>query len=384
MQLVILGATGSIGQSAMKVWEQHRDEIRIEGLVAHRDGERLWRMGCAMGARWVALADEEAAGRLARDHRGESGPEVVAGRPAMMEALGHCNATHVLAAMSGFAGLEPTIKALERGMKVLLANKETLVAAGDLVRAAADHNGGEIIPVDSEHSAIFQCLAKAQPFRRIVLTCSGGPFRGWSREQLDDVTVDQALKHPRWSMGPKITVDSATLMNKGLEVIEAHYLFRAPYDAIDVVVHPESVVHSMVEFVDGATMAQCGYPDMQVPIAVAMAWPERWRLDVPNFSWPGTTLHFEEPDRDTFRLLALAGEAGRIGNRAPAVLNAANEVAVAAFLSGQIAFLDIATTVEETLDHADLQQRLDTMGEVIETDRRARELASAIVARHAH
>ncbi|MDA8205196.1 MAG: 1-deoxy-D-xylulose-5-phosphate reductoisomerase [Thermaerobacter sp.] len=381
MRLVILGATGSIGQSAYSVWEQHRDEVTVEGLVAHRENERLWGMGTAMNARWVGLADKESAQQLERAHRGEPGPKIVAGKEAILEALGVCDATHVLAAMSGFAGLEPTMTALARGRKVLLANKETLVAAGDLVRAKADQSGADIVPVDSEHSAIFQCLALNQPFRRIVLTCSGGPFRGWRSDELAEVTVEQALRHPNWSMGPKITIDSATLMNKGLEIIEAHYLFRASYDAIDVVIHPESVVHSLVEFVDGATMAQCGYPDMRVPIAVAMAWPQRWTLDVPDFGWTGRTLHFEAPDTGTFRLLRLARAAGITGGAAPAILNAANEVAVASFLAGRIRFLDIADTVEETLNTLRGDDTLTSVEQVIETDKRARAQADMLISR---
>ncbi len=267
--------------------------------------------------------------------------------------------------------------ALERGMTVMLANKETLVAAGDLVTRTADRAGARIIPVDSEHSAIFQCLGSGEPFRRIILTCSGGPFRGRTRNELQHVTVEEALKHPNWSMGPKITIDSATLMNKGLEVIEAHHLFRVSYDVIDVVVHPQSVIHSMVEFVDGATMAQCGFPDMRVPVQVAMSWPERWPLDVPAFLWPGQQLEFAEPDLDTFRLLALARQAGEQGGLYPTVLNAANEVAVQAFLERRISFLDIAQTVEDTLaDYAGVGT-MASLDDVLEADRWGRQRVAA-------
>lgn len=382
MRLVILGATGSVGQSALSVWSQHRDRVAVEGLVAHRSGEALWQMGQTMQASWIALTDDEAARELALRHRGEDGPRILAGQAEMLAALAEGDITHVLAAMSGFSGLTPTLTALERGLTVLLANKETLVAAGDVVQAAARRGGGHIIPVDSEHSAIFQCLGMGQAYSRIILTCSGGPFRGWSRTELSRATVEEALKHPNWSMGPKITIDSATLMNKGLEVIEAHYLFGADYSTIDVVIHPESVVHSLVEFVDGATLAQCGHPDMRVPIAVAMAWPDRWTLDVPPFKWPGTTLHFEEPDLETFRLLALARQAGVQGGLMPALLNAANEVAVAHFLERRIRFLDIANAVEETLNSWSRRSVADGVQAVVEADNWARRQAQQVLSQH--
>ncbi len=377
MRMVVLGATGSVGQSAYSVFEQHADRVSVDGLVARQDGEGLWAMGVRMGARWVALTDMDAARRLAQSVAGRPGPEVVGGWPETLDAVRSADATHVLAAMSGFAGLAPTMTALERGMTVMLANKETLVAAGDLVTRTADRTGAQIIPVDSEHSAIFQCLGSSQPFRRLILTCSGGPFRGRTREELQHVTVEEALQHPNWSMGPKITIDSATLMNKGLEVIEAHHLFRVGYDAIDVVIHPQSVIHSMVEFVDGATMAQCGFPDMRVPVQVAMSWPERWPLDVPSFPWPGQQLDFAEPDLETFRLLALARQAGEAGGLYPTVLNAANEVAVHAFLEGRIPFLDIAKTVEDTLAEYEGFGTVDSLEDVLEADRWGRQRAAA-------
>ncbi len=377
MRMVVLGATGSVGQSAYSVFEQHADRVAVDGLVARQDAERLWEMGVRMGARWIALTDAGAARRLSQKVAGKPGPEILGGWPETLDAVRGADATHVLAAMSGFAGLAPTMAALERGMTVMLANKETLVAAGDLVTRTADRAGAQIIPVDSEHSAIFQCLGSGEPFRRIILTCSGGPFRGRTRNELQHVTVEEALKHPNWSMGPKITIDSATLMNKGLEVIEAHHLFRVSYDVIDVVVHPQSVIHSMVEFVDGATMAQCGFPDMRVPVQVAMSWPERWPLDVPAFLWPGQQLEFAEPDLDTFRLLALARQAGEQGGLYPTVLNAANEVAVQAFLERRISFLDIAQTVEDALaDYAGVGT-MASLDDVLEADRWGRQRAAA-------
>ncbi|NMP21822.1 1-deoxy-D-xylulose-5-phosphate reductoisomerase [Sulfobacillus harzensis] len=378
MRLVILGATGSIGESTYKVWHEHRDRIQVEGLAAHRNGEQLWAMGLKMGAAWIALTDEQAARELTRSHGGEPGPQIVVGGDSLVEQISSANATHVLGAMSGFAGLRPTLAALKRGMRVLLANKETLVAAGDLVQRTAAMGHGSLVPVDSEHSAIFQCLRGNQPVSRIILTCSGGPFRGRSRADLQAVTVEEALHHPNWSMGKKITVDSATLMNKGLEVIEAHYLFGVDYDAIEVVVHPESVVHSMVEYVDGAIMAQCGIPDMRIPIEVALAWPERWSLTVEPFQWAGRHLHFEAPDLKTFTALSLAYQAGRSGGLYPAVLSAANEVAVEAFLEGRIPFLRIAEIVEETLSGFQPSGPADNLDEVIAADHWARQRALAL------
>ncbi len=380
MRLVILGATGSIGQSALEVWQEHQDRIAIEGLVAHRSGERLWQMGQTMHAPWIALTDPEAATQLQKVHHGETGPRILGGQDALMATLESVPMTHVLAAMSGFSGLVPTLAVLRRGVTVLLANKETLVAAGDLVLATAEKSGARIVPVDSEHSAIFQCLSLNQPYRRIILTCSGGPFRGFTREDLREVNVEAALKHPNWSMGPKITIDSATLMNKGLEVIEAHYLFGADYDAIDVVIHPQSVVHSMVEFVDGATLAQCGWPDMRVPIAVALWWPDRLKLSIPAFSWDTLALTFEPVDHGTFALLDVAKAAGRQGGLYPAVLNAANEVAVAAFLDRRIKFLEIQSIIEEILMRFRGVNRIDDVEEILEVDRWARREATQILA----
>lgn len=380
MRLVILGATGSIGQSALEVWQEHQDQIVIEGLVAHRSGERLWQMARTMHAAWIALTDPHAAMVLQQAHHGEKGPRILSGNDALMATLESAPMTHVLSAMSGFTGLIPTLTVLKRGVTVLLANKETLVAAGDLVLATAKKSGARIVPVDSEHSAIFQCLGLNQPYRRIILTCSGGPFRGFTREDLSEVTVERALNHPNWSMGPKITIDSATLMNKGLEVIEAHYLFGADYDAIDVVIHPQSVVHSMVEFVDGATLAQCGRPDMRVPIAVALWWPDRLNLSIPAFSWEAVSLTFEPVDYGTFALLDVAKAAGRQGGLYPAVLNAANEVAVAAFLEKRIRFLEIQSTIEETLNRFRGVNRLDDVEVILEVDRWARAEATRILA----
>jgi 1-deoxy-D-xylulose-5-phosphate reductoisomerase len=278
----------------------------------------------------------------------------------------------VLNATLGFAGLPATMWALERGVTLALANKESLVAAGDLALAARARGGGSLIPVDSEHSALFQCALAGEP-ESIVLTASGGPFRGRTREELADVTPDEALAHPTWNMGAKITIDSATLANKGLEVIEAHYLFGLDYDRIDVLVHPPSIVHGLVRFRDGAAIAHLGSPDMRVPISYALSYPERAATPVPHLDLTAQSLEFFDPDVETFRLLALAREAGERGGTYPCAFNAANEVAVAAFLEGRIAFLDIAALVESVLGDVDGAPARD-LDELRDADRRAREL----------
>jgi 1-deoxy-D-xylulose-5-phosphate reductoisomerase len=278
----------------------------------------------------------------------------------------------VLNAVVGFAGLVPTMWALEHGVTLALANKESLVAAGDLALEARKRGKGELIPVDSEHSALFQCAQLGEP-ESLVLTASGGPFRGRTREELHDVSPEQALAHPTWSMGPKITVDSATLANKGLEIIEAHFLFDIGYDRIDVVIHPTSIVHGLVRFRDGASIAHLGYPDMRVPISYALTYPERAATPVPPLDL--RTLEFHEPDTETFRMLALAREAGEKGGTYPCAYNAANEIAVQAFLDGRIGFLDIAATVEDVLARVDGAPARD-LDELVEADRRARELVA--------
>ena len=278
----------------------------------------------------------------------------------------------VLNAVVGFAGLVPTMWALEHGVTLALANKESLVAAGDLALAARLRGKGELIPVDSEHSALFQCAQLGDP-ESLVLTASGGPFRGRTAEELQDVTPDEALAHPTWSMGPKITVDSATLANKGLEVIEAHFLFDIGYDRIEVVIHPTSIVHGLIRFRDGAAIAHLGYPDMRVPISYALTYPDRAATPVPPLDL--RTLEFHEPDTETFRMLALAREAGEKGGTYPCAYNAANEVAVQAFLDGRIGFLDIAAAVEDVLSRVDGTPARD-LAELVEADRRARELVA--------
>src|SRR5690242_11867606 len=319
--VVILGSTGSIGTQALDVISRHRDEYRVVALAAGSNTELL-----AAQAREFGVAPE-----LARTCAGD--PD------ALAELAAHPDADVVLNGVVGFAGLPATLAALRAGKRLALANKESLIAAGPVVAKAKAAGGGEIVPVDSEHSAIYQCLraGRTSEVARIVLTASGGPFRGRTRADLEHVTVTDALAHPTWNMGAKITIDSSTLMNKGLEVIEAHELFGTDFDHIDVVVHPQSIVHSMVEFVDGATIAQLSHPDMRLPIGLALAAPDRLPEAFGAIDWSTLReLTFEVPDLETFQCLALAYEAGRIGGTAPAVLSASNEVAVEAFLADRI------------------------------------------------
>jgi 1-deoxy-D-xylulose-5-phosphate reductoisomerase len=327
----------------------------------------------------VAIADESLAPKLAE--RVPPGTEVRGG-PAALESIAR-EADVVLNAVVGFAGLPVTLAALGAGRRLALANKESLVAAGPVVRRARVTPGAEVVPVDSEHSAVHQCLQghPLERVRRIVLTASGGPFRGRRSDDLASVTREEALAHPTWSMGPKITVDSSTLMNKGLEVIEAHELFGIGYDRIEVLVHPQSVVHSMVEFSDGATLAQLSLPDMRLPIGYALAYPDRTAVPFGAIDWTSLDrLEFEVPDRDAFPCLDLAYAAGRAGGTAPAWLNAANEVAVAAFLEGVLAWPAIADVIKETLEGHDGGDP-QSVGDVIEADRRARERACQAVER---
>ncbi len=371
--VAVLGSTGSIGVQTLEVLAAQPDRFRVVALSAHSNTELLQRQLASTGATWSCLTDADAAARMDEISSGArllSGPEGITELAALPEV------DIVLNAVVGSAGLRATLAALRAGKRLALANKESLVAGGDLVGAAMA-GGGELLPVDSEHSAIFQCLASGHQgeVRRILLTASGGPFRGMSAGNLQDVTVEKTLAHPTWKMGPKITIDSATLMNKGLEVIEAHFLFDVPYDAIQVVVHPQSIVHSMVEFTDGSILAQMGSPDMRLPIAYALNYPER----IPA-NWVATdlvsigALTFEPVDQVTFRCLGLAYEAGMTGGTAPAVLNAANEVAVAAFLAGRIGFTDIARIVEKTLASHNPRE-VDSIETVEEAELEARKAA---------
>lgn len=365
--VVVLGSTGSIGTQTLDVLSRHRDRYHVVALAAGRNTALLAEQAKAFGVpadRAISCLD--APDRLA-------------------ELAAHPDAEVVLNAVVGFAGLPATLAALEAGKRLALANKESLIAAGPVVAKARAAGGGEIVPVDSEHSAIYQCLraGRSSEVAQLVLTASGGPFRGRTREDLANVTTADALAHPTWNMGAKITIDSSTLMNKGLEVIEARELFGVDFDQIDVVVHPQSIVHSMVTFVDGATIAQLSYPDMRLPIGLALGAPERLPEAYGAIEWSQMhELTFDVPDRDTFRCLALAYEAGRKGGTAPAVLSAANEVAVAAFLADRIGWLDIAEVVEETLDRG--TGNADEVSDVLHADQRAREYASVAIDRRSN
>lgn len=379
--IAVLGSTGSIGTQTLDVVRSHPELFRVRVLAANSNDELIEKQIREFCPELAVLADESAWKRLSARY---SGPvKLAGGRQAFIDAAAVDGVDTVVTAMMGFAGLEPTMKALDAGKNIALANKETLVVAGELVMKRAREQRVSILPVDSEHCALFQCLQgeKKDTVEKLLLTCSGGPFRGKSREALAGATVAQVLDHPTWSMGKKITVDSATLVNKGLEVIEAKWLYDVRYDQIQVVVHPQSIVHSMVQFRDGAVMAQLGSTDMRLPIQYALTYPERTvsgfeRLDF----WKMKSLTFEKPDTDTFRGLAFAYEAGQMGGSMPCVFNAANEVAVGAFLQGKIRFLDIYDIIEETMMKTECVLA-PTLDELFEEDRRARRFAASLLAR---
>ena len=353
-KVAVLGATGSIGTSTLDVIARHPQRLRASVLAAGRQVDALVALCRTHRPRHAVIADEALYPAL-RDGLRDAGLDDVqahAGDAALQALVAGDACDTVVAAIVGAAGLPSTLAAARAGKRLLLANKDSLVLAGELLVAAAREAGADIVPIDSEHNAIFQCLAgsPAAGLKRIVLTASGGPFRGWKREQLRGVTPAQAVAHPKWSMGPKISVDSATLMNKGLEVIEAHHLFGLPGERIDVLVHPQSLVHSLVEFVDGSTLAQLGLPDMRTALAVGLGWPERIESGVAGLDLLAHgRLDFEAPDLDAFPCLRLAFEALASGGTAPAIVNAANEVAVSAFLQGRIAFPGIPALVEDCL-----------------------------------
>ncbi|MDE3087461.1 MAG: 1-deoxy-D-xylulose-5-phosphate reductoisomerase [Acidobacteriota bacterium] len=379
VEVAVVGSTGSIGTQALDVVAAEPERFQVVALAARRSVEALATQAKALRPALVAVADEDMAKAL--EAAVPKGTEVLAGPAGLAEVARRGDV--VLNAAVGFAGLPVTLAALEAGRRLALANKESLIAGGPVVQPARRTPGAEIVPVDSEHCALHQCLrAGGGPgeVARLVLTASGGPFRGRDPAELAAVGVAEALAHPTWRMGPKVTVDSSTLMNKGLEVIEAHELFGVDYDRIDVVVHPQSVVHSMVEFTDGATVAQLSRPDMRMPIGYALGYPRRLSHPFGALDWTVLErLDFERPDRGVFRCLALAEEAGRAGGLVPAWLNAGNEVAVAAFLEGRIAWGAIAEVVAETLSGFDSPPPGD-VGDVIEADRRARARAEVAVA----
>ncbi len=372
-RLLVLGSTGSIGVQALDVVDRS-DDLEIVGLSAARSWEPLVEQARRQGVRRIALADPEAAAQAAAAWDGE----VLGGPEGLVALVVESGADVVLNALVGSAGLGPTVATLGEGIDLALANKESLVVGGELVMQLAEATGARVLPVDSEHSALHQLIAgeQAGAVDRLVLTASGGPFRGRTRDELAAVTVEDALRHPTWEMGGKITIDSATLMNKGLEVIEAHHLFGTPYERIDVVVHPQSIVHSYIQLCDGASLAHLGHPDMRVPIAYALHWPERVELPVRALDLAQVgALTFEPVDMETFACLRLAREAALAGGTAPCVLNAANEVAVHAFLAGRLSFLGIAEVIEATLERvpATAVRAFDTL---YEADRLARECAA--------
>ena len=349
-RIIILGATGSIGVQALDVVARSEGELQVVGLSAASGWEQLVQQARAHGVGRIALADPDAAARAAEAW---TDGEVLAGPQGLVQLIVEGTCDLVLNGIVGSAGLVPTVATLGEGIDLALANKESLVVGGELVTQLAEATGAAIIPVDSEHSALHQLLSGERPgtVDRLIVTASGGPFRGATAADLEEATIEQALAHPTWSMGGKITIDSATLMNKGLEVIEAHHLFGLPYAEIDVIVHPQSIIHSLIQLCDGATLAHLGYPDMRVPIAYGLHYPDRVELPVRPLDLADLgALTFEPVDSDTFRCLRLAREAGIAGGTAPCTLNAANEIAVHAFLNGRLRFLQIAEVIEETLE----------------------------------
>jgi 1-deoxy-D-xylulose-5-phosphate reductoisomerase len=375
-KIVIVGSTGSIGTQALEVVDRSA-ELEVVGLGASTSWEALLEQAGRFGVRRVALADPDASARASESW---TEGEVLGGPEGLVELITGGDCDLVLNALMGAAGLGPTVATLGEGIDLALANKESLVVGGELVTALSEATGARIVPVDSEHSALYQLIGAERPgaVTRLVLTASGGPFRG--RTDLDDVGPEEALRHPTWDMGGKITIDSATLMNKGLELIEAHHLFGVPYDRIDVVVHPQSIVHALVHLNDGASLAHLGYPDMRVPISYALHHPERADVDVPALDLVETgELTFEEPDLSVFPCLRLAREAAQAGGTAPCVLNAANEVAVHAFLRGELSFTGIARVIESTL--AELPPRaLREFSDLYAADSEARAVARGVAA----
>lgn len=371
-RIAILGSTGSIGTQALNVIRRHRDRFAVEVLCAGSNADLLVQQALEFNPNAVAIADETKY-HVVKEALEPKGIKVFSGASSMVDLMEMDTVDMVLASIVGFAGLRPTLRALERGKAVALANKETLVVAGSIVTAAARRHRAPLLPVDSEHSAIFQCLVgEGSAVDKILLTASGGPFRGRSREELAAVTLEQALRHPNWSMGRKVTIDSATLMNKGLEVIEAQWLFGVDVDNIEVLVHPQSVVHSMVQFADGSIKAQLGIPTMETPIQYAFSFPERIESHLPRLDFAQyPTLTFEKPDRATFRCLDLAYSAIRRGGNMPCVMNAANEVAVQQFIEGKIGFLDIADRVETAMQSAPFIPD-PTLDDLFETDNEIR------------
>jgi 1-deoxy-D-xylulose-5-phosphate reductoisomerase len=378
-KLAILGSTGSIGTQALEVVSANPESFSAEVLTAHSNADLLIAQALKYKVNSVVIGDESKYD-FVKNALWDAGVKVYAGAKALEQIVESTEVDMVLTALVGAAGLRPTIRAIESGKQIALANKETLVVAGDLVTQLAREKGVNIYPVDSEHSAIFQCLAGEweNKIEKIILTASGGPFRGKTAAELSTVTKAQALKHPNWDMGAKITIDSASLMNKGLEVIEAKWLFNLHPDQIEVIVHPQSIIHSIVQFTDGSMKAQMGLPDMKLPIQYALGYPKRLASDFPRFNFLNyPQLTFEQPDRETFRCLNIAFEAMRRGGNAPCVMNAANEIAVAKFLKDEIGFLDIPSLIENVLQKIDFVST-PTLDDFIASDNAAREYGNTL------
>lgn len=379
-RVAILGSTGSIGTQTLEVIRQHPSEFQVEVLTAQNNTDLLIAQALEFNPNAVVIGNEEKY-TIVRDALVPKDIKVFAGQNALNQVVEMETIDVVLTALVGYSGLFPTIHAIRAGKQIALANKETLVVAGEIITALAKENGVNIYPVDSEHSAIFQCLVGEfhNPIEKIVLTASGGPFRGKSRDFLKNVTKAQALKHPNWEMGAKITIDSASMMNKGLEVIEAKWLFGLKTDQIEVVVHPQSIIHSLVQFEDGSMKAQLGLPDMRIPIQFALSFPDRLKGDFERFNFTNyPSLTFEQPDVKTFRNLQLAYNALAKGGNAPCVLNAANEIVVEAFLNDKIGFLQMSDVIEETLEKTEYIPK-PSLEDYIETDNRAREITKSLI-----
>ena len=387
----VLGSTGSIGRQTLEVAAANPDKLKIRALAAHRNVVLMLEQIEDFHPDLAVLTDKEAAVELQKQYQGKT--EILSGREGLLAAATYDKADMVLGAMVGYAGLRPTLAAIEAGKNIALANKETLVAAGHIVMQAVKDHNVSLLPVDSEHSAIFQslrggyhpCLSfmekgrESSEVKRLILTASGGPFRGKTKEELQHVTLAQCLKHPNWNMGPKVTIDSSTLANKGLEVIEAHWLFNMPYEKIDVVVHPQSIIHSLVEFNDGAIVAQLGIPDMKLPIQYAVSYPQRFdcsfgQLDLIKAS----PLTFEKPDREAFPLLQTAINCGKAGGSMPCAFNAANEECVTAFLNGKIAYTDIPEIVQRVINSHELIPH-PSLEEIEESDKAVRVSAKELI-----
>lgn len=377
-QIAILGSTGSIGTQALQVIEEHPDLYEVYAITANNRVDKLIEQARKFQPEAVVIANEDKYQQL-KDALADLPIKVYAGAEALCEIVESGPVNIVLTAMVGYAGLKPTINAIKAGKTIALANKETLVVAGELITELAQQYRTPILPVDSEHSAIFQCLEMNNPISKVILTASGGPFRTFSMEQLATVTKEQSLKHPNWSMGAKITIDSASMMNKGFEVIEAKWLFGVKPEQIEVVVHPQSVIHSMVEYMDGAVKAQLGVPDMRLPIQYAFSYPKRESLSGERLDFMKcNTLTFEAPDTKRFRNLAFAYEAMNRGGNMACILNAANEVVVAAFLKDQISFLGMSDVIEKTMNRVSFISN-PTYNDYVETDAIARRIAAELV-----